>query len=244
MCCYGAQIFSPKDADTWPVASTYLREGALGFIGSTMMAWVGTSDMGPADWIVQGYLKNVLAGASIGNAFLACKQDYRSHYSFEDNTLSDNEEKTLIEYILLGDPSIHPVSSSQSAADLLAVQSRRRRRDARAKLAKGIRECLPTRSPATAAETAMAEKVFTRAQKKISKEDKEKLETFQIKPTVVQVKRVDAPMPNSSETRQSLEYYWSGQRDRNGHNQSCVLKAETDRKGKLVPGSTSVLYTS
>src|SRR5258708_6912323 len=23
MCCYGAQIFSPKDADTWPLASTY-----------------------------------------------------------------------------------------------------------------------------------------------------------------------------------------------------------------------------
>src|SRR5205814_649881 len=27
MCCYGAQIFSPE-ADRWPMASTYLRNGA------------------------------------------------------------------------------------------------------------------------------------------------------------------------------------------------------------------------
>ena len=42
MCCYGAQIFSPSKRRwcIWPVASTYLRKGALGFVGSTMMAWV------------------------------------------------------------------------------------------------------------------------------------------------------------------------------------------------------------
>src|SRR5262249_41703081 len=58
MCCYGAQIFSPtgakaKSAGEWPMASTYIRKGALGFVGSTMMAWVGTLSMGPADWVVQ-----------------------------------------------------------------------------------------------------------------------------------------------------------------------------------------------
>jgi len=252
MCCYGAQIFSPSDPKArspgeWPMASTYLRQGALGFIGSTMMAWVGTSAMGPADWIVQGYVKNVLAGASTGNAFLACKQDYRSHYSFEDNTLSDNEEKTLIEYVLLGDPSIHPVRSSQSAKALVAVQSRRRRRDSRKKLAEGMRECLPKRSPATDADKAMADKVFIRAKKeiaKIAKGDIEKLKEFDIDPTTFQVKRVDAPLPGSQETRQSLEFYWSGTRDRGGQKQVCVLKAETDRKGSLVPGQAAVVYSS
>jgi hypothetical protein len=249
MCCYGAQIFSPSDPKArspgeWPVASTYLRKGALGFVGSTMMAWVGTSGMGPADWIVQGYLKNVLAGDSLGSAFLACKQDYQSHYSLKDNIFSSDEQKTLIEYILLGDPSIHPVSSSQSSKDLLAFQSRQRRRDAREKLAVGIRSCLPARSDATDAEKAMAEDVFIRAQKKISKDDNEKLKQFNVKPTAVQVKRVDAPLPNSQETRQSLEYYWSGKRNRGGHKQFCLLKAETDRKGKLVPGKTAVTYTS
>jgi hypothetical protein len=249
MCCFGAQIFSPSDPNArspreWPIASTYLRQGALGFVGSTMMAWVGRADMGPADWIVQGYLKNVLAGESIGNALLASKQDYQSHYSLNDNTFASDEQKTLIEYMLLGDPSIHPVGSAQSAKSLLAFQSRWRRRDARAKLAVGLRECLPTRSDATSEYKTMAEDVFNRAKKKVSKDDKEKLETFKIRPTTVHVKKVDAPLPDSTETRQSLEFYWRGKRDRGGHNQFCVLKAETDLKGKLVPGSTAVLYTS
>jgi hypothetical protein len=46
-----------------------------------MMAWVGRSEMGPADWLVAAYLKNVLEGASIGRAFLASKQDYHSYYA-------------------------------------------------------------------------------------------------------------------------------------------------------------------
>ena len=140
------------------MASTYLRNGALGFAGSTMMAWVGRSHMGPADWLVQGYLKNVLAGDSLGCALLASKQDYQSHYSLNDDILSSDEQKTLIEYILLGDPSIHPVSSSQSSKALLAFQSRQRRRDARAKLAAGMHECLPSRSDATKAEKDMADR--------------------------------------------------------------------------------------
>ena len=247
MCCYGAQIFSPKDAGTWPVASTYLRKGALGFVGPTMMAWVHTSGLGPADWIVQSYLKNVLAWQSIGNALLASKQDYHSFYSLDDNILSDPEEKTLIEFILLGDPSIHPVKSAQCSRDLLAIQSRRRRRDARAKLATGIRECLPIKSDATEAEKAMANDVLVRAQKKIAKiakADSEKLKEFGIYPTAVQVKRIEAPVPGSQASRQSLEFYWGGRRLRGRQKQFCVLRTETDLKGKLVPGSTKVIYTS
>lgn len=249
MCCYGARIFSPADPKArspgeWPVASAYLRKGALGFMGSTMMAWVGRSHMGPADWIVQGYLKNVLAGDSLGGAFLACKQDYHSHYSLKDHVLTSDEQKTLIEYVLLGDPSIHPVTTLQSSKGLLAAQSRQRRREARAKLANGIRSCLPKRSPASDAEKAMAGKVFITAQNEIPKDDIEKLKNFNIKPTAVQVKRVDAPLPDPQETRQSLEYYWSGKLKRGRQKQFCLLKAETDRKGRLLPGSTAVTYTS
>jgi peptidase C25-like protein len=251
MCCYGAQIFLPPDPNArsrgeWPVASTYLRNGALGFVGSTMMAWVGLSKMGAADWLVQGYLKNVLGGDSIGNAFLASKQDYRGHYSMNDDILAEEEEKTLIEYILLGDPSIHPVISSQSSPDRRTVQSRWRRRDARARLAAGIRDCLPTRSDATKDEKDRAKAVFKSAKEEIrkAKQGVTKLRKFGIKATAVQVKRVDAPLPKSKETRQSLEYYWRGKRDRGGQTQFCVLKTETDRDGNLVPGRTTLTYTS
>ena len=50
--------------------------------------------------------------------------------------------------------------------------------------------------------------------------------------------------PDSQETRQSLEFYWSGKRKRGGQKQFCLLKAETDRKGRLVPGKTALTYTS
>jgi hypothetical protein len=243
MCCYGAQIFAPKDAYTWPVASTYLRKGALGFVGPTMMAWVHTSDVGPADWIVQSYLKNVLAGESIGNALLASKQNYHSFYSLEDGIFADPDVKTLIEFILLGDPSIHPVKSAQSSTNLLAIQSRRRRRDARAKLATGIRECLPKPKPATDAEKALAGDVYSRAQKKVPKDDIVKLKDFGIDPAVVQVKKLEAPVPGSP-CRQSLQFYWGGRRLRGRQKQFCVLRTETDLKGQLVPGSTKVVYTS
>ena len=243
MCCYGGQIFAPKDAYTWPVASTYLRRGALGFVGSTMMAWVGTSGMGPADWIVQSYLKNVLAGQSIGNALLSSKQDYHSFYSLDDNTFAAPEEKTLIEFILLGDPSIHPVKSAQSSTNQLAILSRRRRRDARAKLATGIRECLPKPSPATDADKALAGDVYTKAQKNVPKDDIKKLKEFGLNPAAVQVKRIDAAVPGSP-CRRSLQFYWGGRRLRDRQKQFCVLRTETDLNGKLVPGSTKVLYTS
>jgi hypothetical protein len=255
MCCYGAQIFSPKDRHAkkrgqWPMASTYLRKGALGFVGSTMMAWVGRSEMGPADWLVAAYLKNVLEGASIGRAFLASKQDYHSYYATGGKVIGIEDMKTLIEYVLLGDPSIHPVSSWASSACDLAVQERRQRRVARAKLATGIREFLPIRSPATRLQRGMAKDVFKSAQKEIGEDTVKKLKKFGIKPTAVQVKRVDVRLPTSPETsqdpsarkRQSLEFYWSGQRYRGGHKQLCSLKAETDRKGTLW--STSVMYSS
>ena len=36
----------PRKARQWPLASTYLREGALGFVGSTGRAWFDGSTMG------------------------------------------------------------------------------------------------------------------------------------------------------------------------------------------------------
>ena len=107
-----------------------------------------------------------------------------------------------------------------------------------------MRECLPIKSDATKKEKAMAKDVFIKAQKKIAKDELEKFNKFNIKPTAVRVKRVDAPMPDSPEKRESLEFYWAGKRNRGGQTQFCVLRAETNRKGNLVPDSTAVLYSS
>ena len=112
MCCYGAQIFSPSDPKVkppggWPIASTYLRKGALGFVGPTMKAWVGRDKMSGADIIVTYCLKSILEGESIGLAFLKSKQDYHTHDGTRGQVVDVEGEKTLIEYLLLGKSLIH-----------------------------------------------------------------------------------------------------------------------------------------
>jgi Peptidase family C25 len=245
MCCYGAQIFSPKDADIWPLASTYLRKGALGFVGSTMMAWMGLTDLSCADWIVTDYLRRVLEGASIGRALLESKQDNPGYHYTRGQVDGPQEEKTLIEYVLLGDPSIHPVTSVPDSANELAVQERRQRRVARALVAAGLRDLLPIRSPATDDDEDKAPEVFDSA---IAKGAIKNLEGFSIEPNAVRVQRVDTRFPELPETRgpiqtrQSLEYYWSGKRVRGEQKQLCFLKVETDLQRR--PWRASVMYTS
>lgn len=242
MCCYGAQIFSPKDPDTWPLASTYLRKGALGYVGSTMMAWVGLDTMSGADWIVTAYLKSVLEGESIGLAFLKSKQDYHRHDGIRGQVIDVQGEKTLIEYVLLGDPSIHPVSSSQRPMGTLAVQERQQRRVAGAMMAAGIGKLLPTRSPATREDEAKATKVYA---SDVAKKAIRNLKGFSFEPEAVRVQRVDTRFPKTTrgpKRRQSLEYYWIGRRVRGEHKQLCLLKAETDLYGR--PWRASVTYTS
>jgi hypothetical protein len=248
MCCFGAQIFLPKDADSWPLASTYLRKGALGFVGATRKAWVGLDEMSGADWIVSDFLRRVLEGASIGRAFLESKQDNPGYFYTRGQVQGIQEEKTLIEYILLGDPSIHPVKSVPDPANLLAIQERRQRRASRVLVAAGIHELLPTRSPAAPKEEAKATDVFA---SDLAKDAIKNLKEFSIKPTAARVRRVHSRFPASPETskdpsvirkRRSLEYYWSGQRDRGDHKQLCLLKVEADQHGK--PWRTSATYTS
>jgi hypothetical protein len=247
MCCYGAQIYSPFDPKAkyrgeWPLASTYLRKGALGFVGSTMKAWVGLFARKWADILAAGYLKNVLAGSSIGRAFLDSKTAFAYSIIEKGKILDLADEKTLIEYVLLGDPSIHPVASGTLPKGLVAVEERRRRRKVRQKLAQGLRLLLPERRPPKPAKPAMAKKVFARAKRDLAKDVRKRLKEFSIQPTVARVAKLDIALGDG--TVQPLEeYYWSGQRAQDGyHKQACLVKAQIDRNGTLC--RASVMYTS
>ncbi len=273
MCCYGAQTYSPADpaaADRgeWPVASTYLRKGALGFAGATMIAWVGVSQMMCADWIVAGYLKGALGGASTGRAFLESKQDYVHWIAQQGQTPDIADEKTLIEYILLGDPSIHPVSTAPAVvaraarammaagAPALVPQERRQRRLVRAQMAGQIRRFLPTRAPASSAARAKAAQVFQAAKVLLPKEAVKQFAAFGIKPEQVQVEELCTPLPApavpaggpalarapAARDRRSLAYYWSGRREHEGHRQIQLVKVETDPDGNVL--RTAVLHSS
>jgi Peptidase family C25 len=251
MCCYGAQIFSPSDRKVkppgaWPMASTYLRKGALGFVGPTMKAWVGRDKMSGADIIVTYWLKSILEGESIGLALLKSKQDYHTHDGTRGQVVDVEGEKTLIEYVLLGDPSIHPVKSSLDSANELVVQERRQRRVARQITAAAVRKLLPTRSPATDEDEAKALAVFA---SDMATKARESLKGFSIDQNAVHVQKVDTGFPDlpaikkgPAQSRQALEYYWRGKRDYGGHKQLCLLRVETDRQRR--PWRASVMYTS
>ena len=253
--CYGAQIFCPADATDkkgWPVASAYLRKGAFGFVGSTMSAPFRPDRMDWSDWIVSAYLRNVLRGSSIGRAFLDSKIDFAWWLVKEHNGLGTADEKILIAFVLLGDPSIHPVGTKDPHQEIsLAAEERRQRRVARELLADETRKLIPSRSGATKAERAMAKNVFKIARSSLTKSDIKELNKFGVKSsTAVRVQKLNTALHDPKKggggsrrirRRQSLEYYWSGRMvNAAGQKQIRVLKAETDPDGNLW--RTAVIY--
>jgi hypothetical protein len=114
MCCYGGQVFDPNGKGAIkpglpPISSVYLKQGAYGFFGSTTIAWVGISNMQCADWIVGAALKAAMQGASLGRAMLDSKQGLVDWINKQGRSPDIAEEKTLLQFHLLGDPSIHVV---------------------------------------------------------------------------------------------------------------------------------------
>jgi hypothetical protein len=208
--------------------------------------------MKSADWIVADYLKRILENASIGRAFLESKQKYIGYYTAKGRSLDAMGEKTLIEYVLFGDPSIHPVGRMVSGPErALAAEERRQRRAVLARRAEQVCKLLPIRTPATRVAPAMAKKVFNSARRALWKADIKELEKFGIKPTAARVEKLVTPLhiegearsgPGIIQNRQSLEYYWGGKRVRDRHTQTCLIKAETDLKSNVY--RTAVAYSS
>lgn len=104
-CCYGAQLYDPQlfgVAD--PICIAYLDRGALGFLGSTNIAYGLVASNGQADLLTQYFFSNVIAGASLGRALLQARQQFIGTQSLTDPT----NVKTLAQFLLLGDPATVP----------------------------------------------------------------------------------------------------------------------------------------
>jgi hypothetical protein len=214
----------------------------------------------------------VLGGASIGRAFLESKQDYVRWISEQGSSPDRADEKTLIEFVLLGDPSIQPVVAPASESSISRVaatgprahalgaraialvdQERRQRRFLRGRMAEQLTEVLPDRSPAGSAAIARSTKVFEAARALLGKDAK----TFGVKPHQARVDKLETKLPRpvmamkgsravasarNVGTKQSIEYYWSGRRILEGHKQIRLVKVETDTAGNVV--RSSVVHAS
>lgn len=105
-CCYGAELYDARTlAIAPPICQGYLAQGAFGYLGSTTIAYGPADDNGAADLICQYFLIQVFKGASLGRAALLARQQYVQQAAQMDPI----DLKTLAQFILLGDPSLHPV---------------------------------------------------------------------------------------------------------------------------------------
>jgi hypothetical protein len=120
-CCYGAQLYNPKDArGNMGICSRYLSKGAIGFFGSSTIAYGPSEGNGSADLICQFFMLRVLAGASVGRAAIEARQKF----SLQATHLDPTDLKTLAQFNLLGDPSVTPVSKEQHALQRTKVWKR------------------------------------------------------------------------------------------------------------------------
>jgi len=112
-CCYGAELYEALTLGIdLPICQSYLEQGAYGYLGSTTIAYGPADSNGSADLICQNFLLNVLGGASLGRAALMARQQYVADVGQMDPI----DLKTLAQFYLLGDPSIHPVLKPESIA--------------------------------------------------------------------------------------------------------------------------------
>jgi hypothetical protein len=111
-CCYGAELYDPTQQaeGRQPIANSYFDRGAIAFFGSTNTAYGEAATMSAADHLTQYFLINVLAGASLGRACLEAR-----HLFVNDKDFDQYCKKTIAQFILLGDPSLHPCQEEDAA---------------------------------------------------------------------------------------------------------------------------------
>ena len=113
-CCYGAQLFDPGDVGSVkPICNTYLANGAVAFLGSSTIAYGPSSGNDQADLLTQYFMGNMIwNGASSGRALLDSRHKYILNHGPD---LSPTDLKTIAQFNLLGDPSIHPVEMATTS---------------------------------------------------------------------------------------------------------------------------------
>ncbi len=108
-CCYGVELYDPSAVGTAGICVTYLREGAIGFMGSTNIAYGPANTNAAADLICRFFLKAAHDGASLGHAMLEARQRFVRRVS----PVSPIDLKTLAQFLLLGDPSARAVQAAR-----------------------------------------------------------------------------------------------------------------------------------
>jgi hypothetical protein len=119
--CYGGDSYGTKGVRrtvTTANCLTYLNHQAIGFCGSTTIAYGGTNDapdLWAADLLVLYFLQNVQAGKGMGAALRDAKVRVAQDAMKKNGAYDDLTKKTLLQFLLYGDPSVAPMPSASGA---------------------------------------------------------------------------------------------------------------------------------
>jgi len=103
--CYGGHIFGKKEEES--IALTMTGNGVLAVIASSTISYgsVNTPLIG-ADLIGYLVMKHLVEGLPVGNAFIKAKVEFVREMNRRQGYLDGEDQKTLISFILYGDPLI------------------------------------------------------------------------------------------------------------------------------------------
>ncbi|HEX4652704.1 MAG TPA: hypothetical protein VH227_00510 [Candidatus Udaeobacter sp.] len=126
-CCYGGELYDANllTSKQQGMCNTYLAGKTYGYFASSTIAYGPAEGNGSADLLCQYFLGRVLAGASLGRAGLEARQEFAQ----AGPDVDPFDIKTLAQFSLFGDPSIHPVAIAtphQAITDDRAKPSRAR----------------------------------------------------------------------------------------------------------------------
>jgi len=121
-CCFGAELYDPCrfHHQTPGICYAYLVGGAYGFLGSSTISYGPSRGNARADLICRYFFERLLLGASLGRALLEARQQF----VLDTPLLHPSDLKTLAQFSLLGDPSIHPVAPERPALEKAPVFER------------------------------------------------------------------------------------------------------------------------
>lgn len=101
--CYGANILKKGVGDS--VSLEFLATGTQTLVGSTKICYgAASAPLIAADLLARMFLQNCLAGIPAGEALRQAKLGFAAEMNRRQNYLDPEDQKTLISFILIGDP--------------------------------------------------------------------------------------------------------------------------------------------
>jgi tetratricopeptide (TPR) repeat protein len=104
--CYGGYVVGKKEDQA--MSLKFISLGALGMVGSTCIAYGSVSaPLIGADLLGYNFWRNLRSGMTTGEALMQAKIELAREMSKRQGYLDGEDQKTLISFVLYGDPLVH-----------------------------------------------------------------------------------------------------------------------------------------